>query len=123
MTNQWPDFKQLPKAKSVRRVLLEEGNGISERTNDEVHFVVESEPQEGRGFIHRCFLHVPKIGYRYPLLRVVQDNFDYPVTVVADNWPQGQPADDEPHLRRMLGLVFGSEAVVKLVPQLLELVS
>lgn len=63
------------------------------------------------------------MGYRYPLLRVVQENLDYPVTVVADLWPQGAAAGNEAELRKDLGLVFQSDVVTKVVPQLLKLVS
>ena len=87
------------------------------------NFSVESEASGKGGFVHRCLLNVPKVGYRYPLLRVVQPNLDYPVTVVADIWPQGAVAGDEVELRRDLGLVFRSDVVKKLLPQLLELVS
>jgi len=123
MSNQWPEFDKLPKTRSVRSILLEEGNGVSERTNGEIRFVVESEPTGKGGFLHHCFLFMPKVGYRYPLLRVVQDNLDYPVRVIADIWPQGTTADNETKLRQDLGVVFQSEAVTKVVPQLLELVS
>ena len=88
MTNQWPEFDKLPEPKTVRRVLFEEGNGIAERTNRDIQFFVESEPSAQGGFLHRCFLDVPKVNYRYPLLRVVQESFNYPVTVVADIFPQ-----------------------------------
>jgi hypothetical protein len=123
MSNQWPKFDKPPKTKTVRGVLLEEGNGVSERTRDEIRFVVESEPTDKGGFLHRCFLFVPKVGYRYPLMRVVQDNLDYPVTVVADIWPQGAAAGNEAELRKDLGLIFRSDLIAKVVPQLLELVS
>jgi hypothetical protein len=123
MSNQWPEFDKLPKTPTVRSILLAEGNGVSERTNGEVRFVVESEPSGQGGLLHRCLLIVPKVGYRYPLLRVVQDQLDYPVTVVADVWPQGTTAGNEAELRKALGKVFRSDAVKKVVPQLLELVS
>lgn len=123
MPNQWPEFDKLPKTRTVRSVLLEEGNGVSERTNGEIRFVVETQPAGKSGLLHSCLLFVPKVNYRYPLLRVVQDALDYPVTVVADNWPQGATARDEAEFRKQLGLVFHSEGVTKVVPQLLELVS
>lgn len=123
MSNQWPSFDTLPRTKSVRSVLLEEGSGVSERTGGEIRFVVESESSDNGEILHRCFLVVPKVGYRYPLLRVVQDTLDYPVTVVADIWPKGAHAGNEAELRKDLGLVFQSDNVLKVVPQLLELVS
>jgi hypothetical protein len=123
MSNQWPEFDKLPKRKTVRRVLLEEGSGVSERTNGEIRFVVESEPSGKGGFLHHCSLCVPKVNYRHPLLRVVQEGLDYPVTVIADIWPKGAAAGNEAELRKDLGLVFRSDVVAKLVPQLLELVS
>ena len=122
MSNQWPEFDK-PKTKTVRSVLLEEGGGVSERTNGEIRFLVESEASGTGGVLHRCFLSVPKVNYRYPLLRVVQDNLDYPVKVVADLWPEGAPARSEVELRKKLGQVFRSEGVTKVVPQLMELVS
>jgi hypothetical protein len=43
--------------------------------------------------------------------------------LVADIWPKGAAAGNEAELRKDLGLVFRSDVVKKLVPQLLELVS
>jgi len=123
MPNQWPDFSTLPKPRTVRSVLIEEGHGIAERTNGEVKFNVESEPSGNGGFLHRCSLFVPKVGYRYPLLRVVQDGLDYPVTVVADTFPHGSVASKEEELRKVLGQVFRSEAVKNVVLHLLDLLA
>jgi hypothetical protein len=123
MANQWPKFDEPTRVKSVRSVLLEEGNGVSERTGDKIRFTVESEGQSGGGLTHYCYLIVPAVGYRYPLLRVMQEKLDYPVTVVADPYPDGSRAADEKELRKTLGLVFRSEPVKKIVPQLLDMVS
>ena len=124
MANQWPDFtKKIRKQKTVRRVIIEEGAGVSERTDGEITFVVESKAVGIGGFVHHCFLYVPKVGYRYPLLRVVQTSFDYPVRVFADVWPQGTGAGNEAELRKDLGLVFRSDATENTVLQLLDLVS
>jgi hypothetical protein len=123
MANQWPKFDEPPKVKSVRGVLLEEGSGISVRTGDKIRFAAEPEGQSGGGLTHHCYLIVPAVGYRYPLLRVVQDKLDYPVTVVADPYPDGYRAADETELRKALGRVFRSEPVKKVVPQLLDMVS
>jgi hypothetical protein len=123
MANQWPTFDELTRVKTVRGVLLEEGSGISERTGDKIRFAVESEAQSGGGLTHHCYLIVPAVGYRYPLLRVVQEKLDYPVTVVADPYPDGSRAVDETELRKTLGLVFRSEPIKKVVPQLLDLVA
>jgi hypothetical protein len=123
MSNQWPEFDKLPKPKTVRSVLIEEGNGITERTDGEIKFLVESEPSGNGAFLHRCFLVVAKVGYRHPLMRVVQDGLSYPVTVVADIFPQGSRASNDKELRKVLGQVFRSDVVKNLVPQLLELVS
>ncbi len=123
MANQWPKFDEPTRVKSVRSVLLEEGSGISERTGDKIRFAVESEAQSGGGLMHHCYLIVPAVGYRYPLLRVVQENLDYPVTVVADPCPDGSRAGNETELRKTLGLVFRSEPIKKVAPQLLDLVS
>lgn len=123
MANQWPEFDKLPKSQSVRSVLLEEGVGIAERTDGEIKFLVESEPSDTGGFLHRGVLFVPKVEYRYPLLRVVQEGLGYPVTVVADLYPKGSAAANEAEFRKVLGRVFRSDVVKSLVPQLLELVS
>jgi hypothetical protein len=123
MANQWPKFDELPRVKSVRSVLLEEGSGVSERTGDKIRFAVESEAQSEGGLTHHCYLVVPAVGYRYPLLRVLQEQLDYPVTVVADPYPDGSRAVDEKELRKTLGIVFRSEPVKKVVPQLLDMVS
>jgi hypothetical protein len=119
--NQWPTFDE-PSVKSVRSVLLEEGSGISDRTGDKIRFAVESEAQNG-SLTHHCYLIVPAVGYRYPLLRVVQEQLDYPVTVFADAYPNSSRADDETALRKALGIIFQSEPVKKVVPQLLDMVS
>ena len=124
MPNQWPDFAKLPKLKTARSVLIDEGNGLAERTNGEVRFHVESEPSGNKGgFLHRCFLVVPKVNYRYPLMRVVQDGLNYPVTVVADIFPEGGAANNEAQLRQVLGRVFQSDVVKNVVLQLLDLLS
>ncbi len=124
MINQWPDFGTMVKPKTIRSTLLEEGSGISERTKGEIRFDVETSPFGQGGFEHRCSLVVPKIAYRYPLLRVVQEGIDdYPVNVVADLWPQGANAGDEQALREKLGMVFRSDLTKKIVLQLLELLS
>ena len=123
MANQWPKFDELTRVKTVRSVLLEEGSGITERTGDKIRFAVESEAQSGGGLTHHCYLIVQAVGYRYPLLRVVQEKLDYPVTVVADPYPDGTRAVDETELRKTLGSVFRSEPVKKVVPQLLDMVS
>jgi hypothetical protein len=121
MGNQWPEFDKLPKPQTVRSVLLEEGNGIAERTNGEIRFVVEPE-LSGKSVAHHCSLFVSKVGYRYPLMRVIQDGFGYPVRVIADNIQQ-VAAGNEAELRKVLGQVFQSDAIKNVVPQLLELVS
>ncbi len=121
--NQWPKFDEPTTEKSIRGVLLEEGSGISERTGDKIRFAVESEAQSGGGVTYHCYLIVPAVGYRYPLLRVVQEKLDYPVTVVADAYPNNSRAGDETAFRKTLGHVFRSEPVKKVVPQLLDMVS
>src|SRR5205823_4988160 len=109
MANHCPKFEELTRVKSVRRVIVEEGSGISERTGDKIRFAVESEAQSGGSLTHHCSLIVPAVGYRYPLLRVVQETLDYPVTVVAVPYPDGSRAAEETELRKTLGLVFRSE--------------
>jgi hypothetical protein len=123
MTNQWPEFEKLPRQKSIRGILLEEGNGVSARTGDEIKFVVETQPHGSGGFMHRCFLLADKLGYRYPLMRVIQEGLDYPVSIVADAFPQEAVVGNEADFRKALGIVFQSEPVKKVVPQLLEMVA
>ncbi len=122
VTNQWPTF-HTAKTKSVRAVLLEEGVGIVDRTDGKIRFVVESEPTDDGGLLHRCFLDVAAVGYRFPLMRVRQAGLDYPATVVADIYERGKQVKTETDLRKTLGSVFKSDAVANVVPQLLELVS
>src|SRR5438477_218199 len=119
MSNQWPDFATMARPKTIRSVILDEGSGISERTQGAITFDVESSPVGGGGFVHHCLLVVPKVAYRYPLLRVVQSRLDYPVQVVADDLPAGTTAANEDELRKNLGLVFRSEVTKKVVLQLL----
>ena len=123
MSNQWPDFSTMTKPKTIRRIVIEEGDGIVEKTNGEIRFIVESQRGNSGGFIHQCFLDVAKASYRYPMMRVVQTSFDYPVTIIADNWPQGADARNEGELREKLGLVFTSDTTKNVVLQLLDLVS
>ena len=123
MANQCPKFDELTRVTSVRSVLFDEGSGISERTGDKIRFSVQSEVQSGGDLTHHCYLVVQAVGYHYPLLRVVQEKLDYPVTVFADPYPDGYRADDEKELRKTLGLIFRSEPVKKIVPQLLDMVS
>lgn len=111
------------KPKTVRSIIIEEGAGIAEKTKGEIRFIVDSQPGDGGGFVHHCFLEVIKAGYRYPLMRVVQRSFSYPVKIIADNWPQGADAGNEGALRQNLGLVFRSDATKNVVLQLLDLVS
>src|ERR1041384_7255113 len=99
MPNQWPEFDKLPRPNTVKSVLIEEGNGIEERTNGEIRFIVESEPYDNGGFQHRCFLLVTKVSYRYPLMVVFQERLGYPVRVVADIFPKGCAAGNETELR------------------------
>lgn len=121
MANQWPELSELPKTKTVRSVLIEEGSGVAERTNNIVQFVVETERGRRSGFTYKCYLHVPNAAYRYPFLSVEQEGLDYPVVIYADNWPQGGAAGNERAFRENLGLVFRSDAVKRLLVQLVEL--
>jgi hypothetical protein len=126
ISNQWPDFLQLmpSKSKTVRRVLIEEGSGLGEKTKGDITFVVDTTPSGLGGFLHQCFLYVPKIGYRYPLMRVEQKNgVDYPVEVVASPPPHVRTANDEKELRKALGTLFQSEMTKSVVLQLLDLLS
>jgi hypothetical protein len=91
--------------------------------DDKIRFSIQSEVQSGRGLTHSCYLVVQAVGYHNPLLRVVQEKLDYPVTVIADHYPEGVRGDDEKELRKALGVVFRSEPVKKVIPQLLDMVS
>jgi hypothetical protein len=129
--NQWPDFATLPKSeKTVRGVLLEEGSGLATKTRDEILFHVDTVPREKgspverRGFSHQCSLFVPKLTYRYPFIRIDQETLDYPVTVYADDFPQGwKAAGNEAEFRKILGSIFRSDQTQKIVRQLLDLLS
>jgi hypothetical protein len=113
----------MKKPKTIRSVIIDEGGGISERTRGAIVFQVASSAHGSGGFVHQCYLSVVKAAYQYPLLRVVQNDLGYPVTVVADPVPDGTRAKNEKELREQLGLVFQSDITTRIVIQLLDMVS
>jgi hypothetical protein len=123
--NLWPDFKTEPRPHTVRRVLLEAGEGLSEQTKNEIQFVVQSRlAGKGARFVHECHLYVPKLNYMYPLAKVVENGDPYPVTLVGDGtFQEGVPAGNEAALVENLKLLFRSDATKKTVMQLLDAVS
>ncbi|MGL5095450.1 MAG: hypothetical protein ACRDD1_07675 [Planctomycetia bacterium] len=121
MTNQWPKFDTLRRPKTIKSVITDEGSGIAERTNNQITFIVDSEHDGETGFLHRCYLFVPQVGYKFQLLRVFQNDLTYPAKVITDTFPKGVEVKDEKELRKALGEVFSSDVVMKVVPQLMEL--
>src|SRR5207302_6223865 len=107
--NLWPDFDAEPKIRTVRRVLIEAGAGLKERTRDLIRFTVVSRPGDKGKFVHDCYLDVPTLGagYRYPFFKVTEDGDPYPVTIVGDGISQrGETAGDEQALIANLKLLF-----------------
>ena len=73
---------------------------------------------------HRCFLYLPSLAYRYPLLRVKHSlGEQYPASVTADEFDAEKEAKDENALIRLLSRVFRSASTKKVVEQLMEAVA
>ena len=122
--NLWPDFSGEPRLRTVRRVLIEAGEGLAERTEGKIHFEVESKPGGQGRFLHDCYLFVPSILYRYPLFKVVEEGDPYPVTVIGDaTFQKGVAAGKERALVENLKLLFHADTTKKMVQQLLDLLS
>src|SRR5689334_2232535 len=103
--NLWPDFEAEPRPRTVRRVLLEAGEGIAERTGGRIKFFVHTSAGGKGKFVHDCYLFAPAIDYRYPLCKVTEDGDPYPVTLVGDGtFQKGVAAGDEPALVETLKL-------------------
>ena len=118
----WPDYDLTgERPRTVRRVLLDAGYGLDEKTRGMVQFHVDSLPDERGVLAHTCYLIASRIGYRYPLLKVVEHSTGgYPVNVVADVWPEGVLAGNEAELLKDLGLVFRSDPAKKAVLNLID---
>ncbi len=119
--NLWPDFGAVAKPRTVRRVLLEAGEGLAEQTKREIQFIVDSKPGPGGRFVHDCYLYVPSMAYRYPLCKVVEDGDPYPVTLIGDGtFKNGTAAGNEEAFVDNLRLLFGSDATKDVVLKLLD---
>lgn len=121
--NQWPDFDLGPDVHTVRRVLVEEGSGIEQKTRGAIRFEVLSRPEGERRFGHTCYLVAPSMGYRFPFMYVEHGLEQYPVTITTDVFPRNAGAADEKSLRDLLGEVFRSDATKNVVVQILDAVS
>ena|SRR5258707_11711986 len=122
--NLWPDFKTLPQPRTVRRVLLEAGEGLADRTNGRLRCEVDTKPGGKARFVHEGYLVAPALGYRYPLFRVEENGDPYPVTLIGDGtFKQGTGAADESTLLVNLGLLFRSDSTKRTVLELLDIVS
>ncbi|SRR5260370_16093551 len=120
----WPDFAAEPQPYTVRRVLLEAGQGLAEKTEGKIQFVVESKPGGKGRFVHDCYLFAPALSYRYPLCKVTEDGDPYPVTLVGDGtFQKGTPAGNEAAFKENLRLLFHSDATKRAVLQLLDVLS
>jgi hypothetical protein len=69
--NLWPDFQTEPRPRTVRRALIEAGEGLPKQTDGKIQFVVETKPASRGKFSHDCYLVVPALAYRYPLCKAV----------------------------------------------------
>jgi hypothetical protein len=129
--NLWPDFDLATKPRTVRRVLIEAGAGLQEKTKGTIRFEVDTAPHGKGGFVHNCYLVAPGLGYRYPLLRVEQGVEPYPVTVYSEQRKGGTPVgsrgqspeQNERALVEHLREVFKSELTNRIVLQLLDAIS
>ena len=119
--NLWPDFDLAAEPRTVRRILIEAGAGIREKTNGTIQFEVDSSPRGGGGLVHNCYLVAPGLGYRYPLMRAEHGLDQYPVTIVVSK--RGRLADDEGSLMTALRGVFQDDSTKKVVLQLLDVIS
>jgi len=120
--NLWPEFHPTIRSQTVRRLLLEAGEGLAERTDNRVRFVVVSRPLDPP--LHECFLYAPDLGYRYLFLRVFENGDPYPVSLITAN--EGEStliAKTERALLKHLRDIFHSELTTKQITSLLENVS
>jgi hypothetical protein len=62
--NPWPDFDFSRTPRTIRSILLEEGQGISEKTNGKITFEVETRAEARGGFVHDCFLVARTINFK-----------------------------------------------------------
>src|SRR6516164_4591402 len=103
----WPDFGSLPRVRSVRRVLVEAGKGLAEKTRGLVNLEIESAPKGKGQFTHVGLLVVPALDYRFPLFRAEENGDPYPVTIYGDStFQKGTPAANEGGLVENLRLLF-----------------
>jgi hypothetical protein len=121
--NPWPDFPKERRPRTVKRVLLEQGGGIVEKTEGDVQFYVETTSGGRDKFSHDCYLVVPRLNYRYHLLRVTHGLDQYPAEIVSDSFPEEVSVGNEAELIKNLRIIFHSERTRKVVEQLLDAVS
>jgi hypothetical protein len=122
--NLWPDFKAEPRPRTVRRVLLEAGEGLAAQTEDQIRFVVDTKPGGKGRFVHDCYLVAPALSYRYPFCKVTEDGDPYPVTLVGDGtFQKGTSAGNEEAFVENLRVLFHSDATKRAVLRLLDVLS
>ena len=121
--NLWPDFDLDAQSRTVRRILIETGMGIEEKSHGAIRFEVESQPRAEGGLVHNCFLVAQGLGYRYPFMRVEHGFDEYPVTIFTDAYRSGTQATDEEKLTAILRQIFNDDTTKKVVLQLLDVVS
>jgi hypothetical protein len=122
--NLWPDFDAEPQLRSVRRILIEAGAGLAERTGSRLQFIVDSKAAGKARFSHDCFLFAPLLAYRYPLCKLVETGDPYPVFLHGDGtFEKGVAAGDEAALIENLRLLFNAGPTKRVVQQVLEIAS
>lgn len=119
--NLWPDFTTVDLGqRSPKRVLLEEGQGIAEKTDGKIEFVVRTANNGGK-LVYDCELWVPSIQFGYPFMQVAYQGRDpYPVAVGSDAIPGSPQATNESELVDILKKAFHSPVTQKLVLQLMD---
>lgn len=120
--NPWPNFDFRHPPRTVRRVLIENGSGIGEKTGDALGFrVVTRRDDEGK-LVHDCYLVVKAIDFEYPFMVVKQEPAGYPVEIRAlTEYPLDAP--DEEEFVKLLGYIFRVPETQKIVASLYDLVS
>lgn len=107
--------------RTVRRVLLEAGEGLTRKTQNRLSLVVDTSVVGKGRFQYDCSIDAPRIDFRYPLFKVIEEGDPYPVRIVGDDaFANGVHAANEDSLLDNLRLLFGSEASRKIVLKLLD---
>ena len=158
--NLWPDFDISQRPRTIKRVLLEAGAGVAEKTEEVIKFVVDTRVDDGKKFVHVCYLSesvpkacgagfqpaglrvfrppgrlktgptsfwnrlsVPQLAFRYPFLQARHGFEQYPVEVDSEILSKTASAGNETELVKLLGQIFRSDDIKKMVVQLLDAVS